>query len=560
MKAIIYRCFAAALLYCGVSATAATTCPTQLQLRIQAQPGNLVVHYQADHALQALRLPGSAQLASAFIPLSRTQLISDAAGQLELRQADKSGGTAQATASAHPTLSVQLQSLAKTINATYAPYVRTQSAHGLYLPALLPVALQTAEQQTREQPPREQHRIEKQWQAVDPACIQVHYQAGDQSRQLASDTGFLLLPDAASGPDRNNAQVELYRSTGFPQWIEQKVFAEFTEFYQYYLRQLQRPAPHKLRVMLAFEQTKQPFYDGGVHHLSDGPVFVLRFGGEPWQKFDVKAAERITSFIAHEVFHVFTPPDSKTAWLHEGAAEVASLYAARDLGHLTDETYRATHNLRTLSCLLQYGHLPIPTAGNWPGRYPCGYTLLSHLFKGNTFFKSWAALVRQQPADQLAFLSQSLSPARVNALQLLHEPQSSAATVGQSYAALLQPLLVPEDLKDDMYRTSIFTHLMATNCQGSVSFFSFHDSVKLDDLPQCPASLRQLEGKITAVNDLPLRVNRPELLKNYLNGCVRDGVVRLHGPGVSREVPCALAEELSRLFRLGPRAGRNRVR
>lgn len=550
MKAIIYRCFSAALLCGGVGATAATTCPTQLQLRIQPQQGSLVVHYQADHALQALRLPGNAQLASAFIPLSPTQLTSNATDQLELHQAEGSGSTEQGKPSVNAALSLRLQSLAKSINATYAPYVRTQNAHGLYLPALLPVALQTLGQQTTEQ----------QWQTLNPACIQVHYQEGDQSRQLASDTGFLLLPDGTTGPDRNNAQVELYRSAGFPQWIEQKVFAEFSEFYQYYLRQLQLPAPHKLRVMLAFEQTKQPFYDGGVHHLSDGPVFVLRFGGEPWQKFDVKAAERITSFIAHEVFHVFTPPDSKTAWLHEGAAEVASLYAARDLGHLTDETYQATHNLRTLSCLLQYGHRPIPAAGNWPGRYPCGYTLLSHLFKGNTFFKTWAALVQQQPADQLAFLSQKLSPAKINALRLLHEPQSSAATVAQSYAALLQPLLVPEDLKDDMYRTSIFTHLMATNCQGSVSFFSFHDSVKLDDLEQCPASLRQLEGKITAINNLPLRVNRPELLKNYLNGCVRDGIVRLHGPGVSREVPCALAEELSRLFRLGPRAGRNRVR
>ncbi len=521
------------------------TCLTELQLRIQPQQGRLIVHYQANHPLQALRLPGSAQLSSAFKPLSPTELQSNAAGQLELRLLRASEATGQGTAPANSALSLQLQSLAKTINATYAPYVRTQNAHGMYLPALLPVALQTPEQQ---------------WQVLDPACIQVHYQDGGKSRQLASDSGFLLLPDGTAGPDRKNAQVELYRSAGFPEWIEQKVFAEFSEFYQYYLRQLQLPAPHKLRVLLVFEATKQPFYDGGVHHLSDGPVFVLRFGGKPWQKFDVKAAERITSFIAHEVFHVFTPPDSKTAWLHEGAAEVASLYAARDLGHLTDETYQATYNLRTLTCLLQYGHLPIPAAANWPGRYPCGYTLLSHLFKGNTFFKSWGALVRQQPADQLAFLSQQLSPAKVHALRLLHAPQSTAATVAQSYAALLQTIYVPEDLQDDMYRNSIFTHLMAANCQGSVSFFSYHDSVKLDDLPQCTASLQQLGARITAVNDLPLRVNRPELLRNYLNGCVREGIVRLRGPGISREVPCALPEELSRLFRLRPRTARNLVR
>lgn len=556
MKAVFYRYFSAILLCGGASATATPTCLTELQLRIQPQQGDLVVHYQANHALQALRLPGSTQLATAFAPLSPTELISNA-GQLELRRSSASEATVQGTQPANSALSLQLQSLAKTINATYAPYVRTQNAHGLYLPALLPVALQTTELQTTEL-----QTTEQQWQALPAACINVVYQdsVSGKAQQLASDAGFLLLPDGTTGPDRSTAQVDLYQSTGVPDWIAQKVFAEFSEFYQYYLRQLQLPAPHKLRVLLVFEATKQPFYDGGVHHLSDGPVFVLRFGGEPWQKFDVKAAERITSFIAHEVFHVFTPPDSKTAWLHEGAAEVASLYAARDLGHLTDETYLATHNLRTLTCLLQYGHQPIPAAGNWPGRYPCGYTLLSHLFKGNTFFKSWRALVRQQPADQLTFLSQRLSPAKVNALRLLHEPQSTAATVAQSYAALLQTIYVPEDLQDDMYRNSIFTHLMAANCQGSVSFFSYHDSVTLDDLPQCTASLQQLGARITAVNDLPLRVNRPELLRNYLNGCVREGIVRLRGPGISREVPCALPEELSRLFRLRPRTARNLVR
>jgi|GEM_PF-5784569 len=143
MKAIIYRCFSAALLCGGVSAAAATTCPTQLQLRIQPQQGSLVVNYQADHALQALRLPGNAQLASAFIPLSPTQLTSNATDQLELHQAEGSGSTEQGKPSANAALSLRLQSLAKTINAAYAPYVRTQNAHGLYLPALLPVALQT---------------------------------------------------------------------------------------------------------------------------------------------------------------------------------------------------------------------------------------------------------------------------------------------------------------------------------------------------------------------------------------------------------------------------------
>lgn len=518
-------------------ATASAQCPSAISLVFTEENGQLQATYHLPSNNTQLKLQATQVLREAMLPVTPADYATTNDQQLTLR----SGNNAN-------TIKIAVRSLIKFINATAAPYVKAGHRHGIHLPSFLPLAMKQGNED---------------WQPIAARCVQLSYRKTQPlhtklTKELFIDgsLSFILLDFSQTKRAVVSQAIEIIRNNDFPSWLADLIARYFTEFYQFYLKHLNVTDKYTLTVILAYEQSEQPFYQGDVHNFvatpdKTGHVFVLRYGGSAWLTYNPGPLNEIAEFIAHEVFHLFTPIDEKTLWLHEGAAETASLYALKQLKVLSETEVQIIHQQRVLSCLLQFANRPIPNDPGWMGRYSCGYTLLSNLFDPESFFKTWGAMLKNKPDDQRFFLSQFLAASNKQALATVHNRKASTTELESSYAMIVAPIMLSTKLNDERLLNHIFRHLMATNCHGVVSFNTKEHLVEMYDQPAyCPEPFRQLSGYYHTMNGLSLRENSALLFQNYLTNCADKKRIDLIGKNNAVTLPCNVSSFLLQLIQV----------
>ena len=481
----------------------------------------LQVTYSGSRPIESIRLNSHPLAIDSFSALNKTQLTKKE--EFVVLTASKQTDP----------LSVQLSPLGKYINGVYAPYIRVNDLHGLHLAAVLPNAIK--------------FDTEGPWQEVNAQCVKVniHEQLSvlsDKENTIEND--FILLGPKQAFKNAHSG-VDFYLSDALPNWINTLITDHFSLFFDYYASKL--PLHSNKKIIVAFEASNQPFYDGGVH----GNTFVIRFGGEAYKKEDELAKQSIMSFIAHESFHLWSDRSKQqTSWLHEGAAEYAALIAQKHLSQLSQNQFTKEVAIRTSRCLLEHGSKVIPSRYDWPGRYDCGVAFIDSLINEDNFFSYWKKQQESPLESDMAFLQTYIPEKQQLALQRLTNPSTKPLDILTSFSQLIKPIPLMQQQDDTQLRTLIFRHFMSSNCAGLISFNRWENLIQVYPQKTCHPDVHQLTGVITKLNNLDMHQDATALFISYLNSCHENGLVLLEGKSFSVKSRCSVPKLIRDKFTL----------
>lgn len=232
-----------------------------------------------------------------------------------------------------------------------------------------------------------------------------------------------------------------------------------------------------------------PGLEGASHHgdVTANDVMFLRFGKQFAESDD--ADDAVASFLRHESFHLWnrsfgpgSPP-----WLHEGAAEYASILAVAHAGISTPErTFsRLDHNLT--QCREALGEQPFSQLSNrGSALYECGVAVqwIADLEARasdalpNGFFELWRELVARQPYDESDFRALT-GPLVADFLDAPHGRW-------QGLEERLRPLGVEfsREPSDAQWREATLRHVMSQVCR-SAGWWTEDGYVRLDTGEGC---------------------------------------------------------------------------
>lgn len=304
----------------------------------------------------------------------------------------------------------------------------------------------------------------------------------------------------------------LVSDRGTPEWVRQRIAREAPALVDLYRRSMgpanvpmlfvfARPAPHGAR-------------DFKGDHLPAS--ITLGLLGDAWDQPGPEGADRLTGYLAHELFHgwnsdaLLGSPEGEALLAKEGGADLAKILA---VGQVAGESPQAVWDAIAQSydaCLLK---LPLrqsvakalddPQPGAMP--YVCGAALMSALAvaadpadPARGYFGLWHALRQahaRHPHDGYRWqdlIPPSLAPAQREALeQALAQPGAFVPMLQQVWTSL-GVKMAPQTTFDPETRRAhlgkLMVHLMAADCGGKVSLWNTPGGFRLDQpLPSCHA-------------------------------------------------------------------------
>lgn len=501
------------------------SCTTKLTIQLTFKD-SLVVEYHSDKKLYALNFDSPLAITSSYNGYQGSMIEKSQLNGIALIHPKKS-----------KKLQLSMRTLNKFANAAYSPYLKVNQAHGIHVKALIPSHILLNKK--------------GKWKEIDRNCIyinkvdEVEFSSPISNGNL--ELGFVLLSNNQTPiPTERTAQANYFIDDSLPKWIKSLVLKNTEVFINFYQAKLSIPSPPKVTIVVAFEQAKQPFFDGGVHKNT----IVIRFGGDIYKKPDPLASNQITEFLAHELFHLWSDDSKKkTSWIHEGAAEYAAILAAKELNLILEEEFNSRLAQRSYKCLMSYGGNPIPDKTSWLGRYDCGVALLNGLLEGN-LFSYWKKQLESNKRSDLDFLKQFVSSEQSKLLTLVTSPNTPNQLVSNAYAQIVTPFYITKAFSNYLIVQQVFINLMKKNCQGLVSFSVFGDSVEIYPQANCQKPFNKINGLTKNLNGINLSKNPSSILRSYLEFCNKEKKVKISGDSFNIELVCYIDDEFIKTIKI----------
>ncbi|WP_440054468.1 hypothetical protein ACSLBF_16725 [Pseudoalteromonas sp. T1lg65] len=482
------------------NATASSSCTNSTKVSFYQEDGSLHVNYHVSAQVKQLELVANNKVSTAIEGVKGTQLT--ASDNQRVLLTTKDAGR----------FDIKLKPLGKYINATYTPYIDLGTAHGVHINSVLPFSILKDGQR---------HKI-------DHECATLSIQRADQTQKIEMQDGFVLLNFTATSTQGSQPPVTYYINENMPAWIVSEIKGNVTKALRYYAAELGDLA-FPVQIMMSFEDSEHPFFDGGVY----ANKLVIRFGGEAYKQFDQGAQRHLQQFVYHEIFHFWTKPQQ--SWIREGGADYAAAIAMLDVGLLDKQQFQSKRAEASATCFMKFGHGANFLAQGWRGRYACGLAVLSRFLPSKSdFFKYWKTLDKAGKNDLkvLSNVSQKQYPRLISQLN----SQESASAALKTLLGPIQYQQLPSNFNGT---SAIFVHLMAQHCQGVVSFHTNHNVVSLYNQEACSWPLEKLVYEVKALNGHPLSSKPVELLTSYISRCQSERKAVLSGETFKVELPCA---------------------
>lgn len=119
-----------------------------------------------------------------------------------------------------------------------------------------------------------------------------------------------------------------------PAWLAQAVEERTERLLGFYAGKLGRAAPHRPLVVLSYDASTGPA-GNFIGDVTPNGIILLTFRGAALAAPSADFSGRLSSFLAHETFHLWNGlglgGKADEAWVHEGGAEYASYLAASTL-------------------------------------------------------------------------------------------------------------------------------------------------------------------------------------------------------------------------------------
>ncbi|MFC3033494.1 hypothetical protein ACFOEE_13280 [Pseudoalteromonas fenneropenaei] len=509
-----------ALLLFSTSALSQEVCNATFDINIKENNNRISVLYKTRDNVELIKLAAYYSASRAF----------DGEGS-EVKRTDD--GHIAIDNSSETGSKLSLKPLNSTFNATYAPYVNLGKKHGLHLYSITPIQVKFKHQ--------------AHWSSVASNCI--HYFAEDALHgykyKVDDSNAFVVLDFNAKGVvEKSINKFNFIFNEATPKWIEGLVRRNFPLLFYFYKKNLKSGGNYRFNILVSFERSEYPFYDGGVH---DNSTFLFRFGGEQYLDYDESLANEILDFIAHEVFHSWTTNhSSQAAWLKEGAADYAANIARFRLKMIDESVFLIRNNQQKLSCLLGYSHRVIPNQFDWQGRYSCGHAFLSNLIGDANFFRYWRSQLKNSGSSDADYFINYISIKNRNAVKLLTGDAAELVPeqIADGFNNLIGEVFVNEMMSSEVIRTTVFEHLMLSACNGQISFETRHQQVRMYYQDSCLPDFKNATGYIQKLNGIDIRNSGYQLLESYFSSCETKKFILVEGDGFSAQLPCKIAPHI----------------
>lgn len=212
-----------------------------------------------------------------------------------------------------------------------------------------------------------------------PADMPVAVRILDQVQPLSPTAveGYVLL----GGQVEDYGTMRMTVSSATPPAFGMEAAQRARAIVDYYTARMERSPNRVPTVLLSYRPVTAATDAGGFRGdvSANGVVFLrVRVGAQATESLSM---DRYTSFLAHEIFHLWNAsrnPDRLDWWVHEGAAEYASWTAVKALWPATTPSLEERLTTAFRNCALYLGDRPLNTLSDQesrPVRYSCGAIL-----------------------------------------------------------------------------------------------------------------------------------------------------------------------------------------
>ena len=297
---------------------------------------------------------------------------------------------------------------------------------------------------------------------------------------------------------------------GTPSRIRERVASEVPRLVDFYVRHL---GPAKTPTLFLFMQPdEQGVRNFHGDHLPSS--ITLGLMGQGWDAMEDADWQRLTGFVAHELFHtwnsaaVLGSPEGVGLLAKEGGAELARVMAMASLANQPPAQWLPRVGSMYNACLFdlpQGQSVTVALDKRAPGGLPydCGAPLMLALAVAanahdpvTAYFDLWKKLTELRRGKSLPdfawtdLIPSGTDPAVRNALvHAIQAPDAYADSMRAAFRQLgvrVEPASTLDPENSRRYAAALMSHLMRLDCAGNVGFWTQPDGFLLDkSLPTC---------------------------------------------------------------------------
>lgn len=352
---------------------------------------------------------------------------------------------------------------------------------------------------------------------------------------------------------------------GTPSTIRERVAGDVPRLMDFYVHHLgQAKTPMLFLFMQPDEQGVRSFH--GDHLPSS---ITLGLMGQGWDSMEEADWQRLTGFVAHELFHTWNSapalgsPEGEALLAKEGGAELARVMATASLSNQTSAQWLPRVGSMYNACLFDIHRaqsvasaLDKRAPGGLP--YDCGAPLMLALALAANphdpvtgYFDLWTKLAEQRRGKSLPDFAWTdlIPPGMAAALRdtLVHAIQGPDAYADSMQAAFhqlgvgVEPASKLDAENSQRYAGALMSHLMRVDCDGNVSFWTQPDGFLIDkSLSNC--HVLQAGSTVDALLGQPFATaDMLALSKQVAERCAHGSSVKVGYKGAvpsDGDVPC----------------------
>lgn len=313
-------------------------------------------------------------------------------------------------------------------------------------------------------------------------------------------------------------EYAITKDAQLPVWIGRTLEQRLTALIQFYSKQFTTTPKDKPWILVSYD----PNVASGIQYFrgDTNPGMVrLNFVGTGWNTENPVSLQKLTQFLAHELFHLWNAGVWKNRahdaiWLFEGGADAAAQDALHRLGYLDDSEYKNMKTSHLLNCSLADGD-SFTTKLNGRTFYTCGATIFhlaaamnSQREKPVTPVELWKKIFLLSgtegyaPTNLFQAIEQLQADSRQSSLSALALKTLTEGTLDwraglethQDAFHLYQPTVTnPPTLLAGIFLDKLLLERVKDDCQGDISVSYDQQIYHIDTLKTC----RRIQKSIT---------------------------------------------------------------
>ncbi|MBC3936583.1 hypothetical protein H8K47_14545 [Undibacterium sp. CY7W] len=396
-----------------------------------------------------------------------------------------------------------------------------------------------------------------------PGVVLGHAVAQGKTAWGANDAATYIVAGQTDTTEKNDYSITLDKK--LPAWIARTLNENLAALMNLYSKKFGSQPKKKPWIVVSFDPNTPN--KNAVFRGDTNPGMVrLNFMGRLWEQENTAQINQLSSFLAHELFHLWNAQQWKIQreepiWLFEGGADAAAQDALRTLGVINAEQYKNERTKSLIACSLAEGET-LASKLNGRTHYTCGAAIfyLAAAMNSTTSNSTgpldvWASIFTSSKTKTYS----TTDFLRVAANSARHSPTTTSAYQASQLKDLINSTL---PWREALIRDQGMFHLHETqqgddpnivvarvlldklvidrvdnDCQGSTSISYRNQSYQIDALRSC----RRIQSGVTLTHlgNFSMYENAQQAWAYARDQCTKGADLHFSGKNdVSLDLPC----------------------